>query len=151
MAKVTHINSTSQFQSILSSNQYVVVDFHAVWCGPCHMIDPVFEQLASQHAKAGSLAFVKVDVDQQQEIAATYGITAMPTFLVIKNGNVTQTIRGANPPALNAAVRNVVADAAKSAPKPQPAAETKTETANEETVSGSYGITKGSGWKMSLN
>lgn len=78
----------------------------------------------------------------------------MPTFLVIKNGKVVQTIRGANPPALNAAVKNVVADAAKSAPKPQPAEETKPKTdaeENEETVSGGYTMTKGSAWKMSLN
>lgn len=78
----------------------------------------------------------------------------MPTFLVIKDGKVVQTIRGANPPALNAAVKNVIADVAESAPKPQPAAETKANTVgeeNEETVSGGYSMTKGSGWKMSLN
>ena len=80
----------------------------------------------------------------------------MPTFLVIKNGNVVQTIRGANPPALNAAVKNVVADAAKSAPKPEPepAEETKAKTdgeENEESASGGYSMTKGSGWRMSLN
>jgi len=77
---------------------------------------------------------------------------SMPTFLVIKNGNVVQTIRGANPPTLNAAVKNVVAEAAESAPKP--AAETKAKTdgeENEETVSGDYTMTKGTGWKMSLN
>jgi len=71
----------------------------------------------------------------------------MPTFIVLKNIDVVQTIRGANPPALNAAVRNALSDIAKSAPKPQPAAE----PVNEQTVSGSYGITQGSGWKMSLN
>jgi len=78
----------------------------------------------------------------------------MPTFLIIKNGKVVQTIRGANPPALNAALKNVVADAAKSAPTPQPAAETKANTdsgENEEAVGGGYSMTKGSGWKMSLN
>jgi thioredoxin 1 len=78
----------------------------------------------------------------------------MPTFLIIKSGKVIQTIRGANPPALNAAVKNVVADVAKSAPKPQPAEETKANTdgeGNEETVSGGYSKTKGSEWKMSLN
>ena len=77
----------------------------------------------------------------------------MPTFLIIKNGKVVQNIRGANPPALNAAVKNVVADAAKSAPKPEPAAETKTKTGeeNEEAVGGGYSMTKGSEWKMSLN
>ena len=76
MANVTHINSSSQFESLLSSNQYVVVDFHAVWCGPCHMIAPVYDQLAKQHSKPGSIAFVKVDVDEQQDIAENYGITA---------------------------------------------------------------------------
>jgi len=78
----------------------------------------------------------------------------MPTFLVIKDSKVVQTLRGANPPALNAAVKNVVADAAKSTPKPQPTAETKAKTdgeENEETVSGGYSMTKGAGWKMSLN
>ena len=78
----------------------------------------------------------------------------MPTFLVIKSGNVVQTIRGANPPALNAAVKNVVADAAKSAPKPEPAEETKAKTGdeeNEESASGGYSMTKGSGWRMSLS
>ena len=78
----------------------------------------------------------------------------MPTFIVVKNGKVVQTIRGANPPALNAAVNNAVADAAKSSPKPQPAAETKAKTddgVNEETVSGGYSMSKGTGWKMSLN
>jgi len=69
----------------------------------------------------------------------------MPTFIVLKNSKAVQTIRGANPPALNAAVRNAVSDIAKSAPKPA------AEHANEQTVSGSYGITQGSGWKMSLN
>ena len=76
MANITHIDSSSQFESLLSSNQYVIVDFHAVWCGPCHMIAPVFEKLAKQHSKPDSIAFVKVDVDQQEDIARKYGITA---------------------------------------------------------------------------
>ena len=76
MTDITHINSSTQFDSLLSSNQYVIVDFHAVWCGPCHMISPVLEKLAKQHSKPDSIAFVKVDVDEQVDIAQKYGITA---------------------------------------------------------------------------
>jgi len=156
-SKVVNINSTAQFRTILSQNEYVIVDFHAVWCGPCKVISPIFEQLASQNAQPGSVVFVKVDVDQQTEVASMYGISAMPTFLVIKSGNVTQTVRGANPPALTAAVQNAVSDAKKSAPKPQAQPKAKEEekkntdeAGNEETVSGGYTLNHGTGWRMSL-
>lgn len=78
----------------------------------------------------------------------------MPTFLVFKNGNVINYIRGANPPTLNAAVENIskavaseATKAAKAASKEEPKSGSE---ADQETVSGSYGMTKGSGWKMSL-
>ena len=118
--KPTPINSTSQFQELLASTTYVLVDFHATWCGPCHAIAPVYETLSTQHTAKDAIAFVKVDVDEQPEIAAKYGITAMPTFLVIKEGNVVQTIRGANPPALKKAVGEAVAEV-KAAPKQEEA------------------------------
>ncbi|KAB2573104.1 Thioredoxin [Lasiodiplodia theobromae] len=113
MSKITHISGMPQWNSILSSNTYVVADFYADWCGPCKAIAPVFEQLAQQEAKPGRLSFVKVDVDAQQGVAGKYGVSAMPTFLVFKNGSVTETIRGANPAALRAAVTKAAADAAK--------------------------------------
>ena len=74
----------------------------------------------------------------------------MPTFLVIKNLNVLQMVRGANPPALTAAIQSIAKAAASEPAKP---AEEKQEpkAANDESVGGAYGITKGSGWKMSLN
>ncbi|EOD49825.1 putative thioredoxin protein [Neofusicoccum parvum UCRNP2] len=113
MSKITHISGQPQWSSILSSNTYVIADFYADWCGPCKVIAPVFEQLAQQEAKPGRIAFVKVDVDAQQGIARQYGVSAMPTFLVFKNSAVTETIRGANPAALRAAVTKAAADAAK--------------------------------------
>jgi thioredoxin 1 len=76
MSKTVHINSTDQFKSYLSNTEYVVVDFHATWCGPCHAIAPIFEKLANEHGSAGKIAFVKVDVDAQQDIAREYNITA---------------------------------------------------------------------------
>ncbi|KAF2089666.1 thioredoxin-domain-containing protein [Saccharata proteae CBS 121410] len=113
MSKITHINSTAQFNTLLSSNTYVVVDFHAQWCGPCKTIAPIFEQLATAEAKPGRIAFAKVDVDSQQGIAQQYGVSAMPTFLIFKNSSVSETIRGANPAALRSAVLKCSADAAK--------------------------------------
>jgi thioredoxin 1 len=107
------ITSPSQFDKILTDTTAVIVDFHATWCGPCHAVAPVYAKLAEEHSSPNNVAFVKIDVDEQPEIAGKYGITAMPTFLVIKEGNVVETIRGANPPALKKAVASAAADAKK--------------------------------------
>lgn len=76
MSKITPITSPAQFNTILSSHTYTVVDFYADWCGPCKAIAPIYDALATAHAAAGRLAFVKVDVDAQQGIARKYGVNA---------------------------------------------------------------------------
>lgn len=94
-----------------------------------------------------------MDVDAQPDIAAKYSITAMPTFLVIKEGKVVQTIRGANPPALKKAVGDVVVAAKvklEREGKSKVEEKAKVEPKSEETVSGSYSVSKGEGWKTSL-
>ncbi|KIW09009.1 thioredoxin [Verruconis gallopava] len=158
MASPVTINSTSQFHQLLKSSTFVLVDFHATWCGPCHAIRPVFEALAKQHS-APNFTFAKVDVDAQQQLAREYSITAMPTFLLIKDGKVVETVRGANPPALKQVVERTATQAkAESARKAEEARKAesakRTDTGSQEpnnvSVSGSYGITKGSEWKMSL-
>ncbi|KAF2503015.1 thioredoxin-domain-containing protein, partial [Lophium mytilinum] len=111
--KITIVTSSAHFNTLLTSNSYVIVDFHADWCGPCKAIAPVFDKLATAEAKPGRVAFCKVDVDAQQDVAQKYSVSAMPTFLIFKSGSVVDTIRGANPPALTAAVRKAAADAAK--------------------------------------
>lgn len=63
----------------------VVIDFFATWCGPCKIIAPQFEELSKQHS---SIIFLKVDVDENDEIAATYEVSSMPTFIFIKKGEV---------------------------------------------------------------
>jgi thioredoxin 1 len=146
------INSASQFHQLLKDSTYVLVDFHATWCGPCHAIAPVYKALAAQHSSS-NFTFTKVDVDAQQQLAREYSITAMPTFILIQNGNVIETIRGANPPALKQVVERTSLQAkAEQARKEQEAKKTEAskDEPNDTTVSGSYGITKGSGWKMSL-
>jgi thioredoxin 1 len=152
MSKTIHITSAQQFEGLLKSNSHVIVDFHASWCGPCHAIAPIYEQLATKNAASDSIAFVKVDVDAQPEIAAKYGISAMPTFLVIKEGDVVQTVRGANPPALKKAIEDASVQAKTLAEKKVKVEVEKKDEGpkSEETVSGSYSVSKGEGWKMSL-
>lgn len=72
------------------------------------MIAPTFESLATKFSKPGKITFCKVNTDNQQQIAAAHGVKSMPTFLIFKNGAVIETIQGANPPALTAAVEKSV-------------------------------------------
>lgn len=68
-----------------AGGKLVVIDFHATWCGPCKVIGPKFEELAAIH---DSVVFVKVDVDECEDIATEYDISSMPTFKFVKNGQV---------------------------------------------------------------
>ncbi|TKX25187.1 PITH domain-containing protein 1 [Elsinoe australis] len=114
MSKTVHIESTAQFTSLLSSSRVVVTDFYADWCGPCKAIAPFYEQLSSQLSRPNQITFTKVNTDNQKQIAQSYNITAMPTFMIFKNGRETQRIRGADPKALDAAVKNLAAEASSS-------------------------------------
>ncbi|PNS17759.1 Thioredoxin-like protein 1 [Sphaceloma murrayae] len=113
-SKIVHIESASQFTSLLSSSRVVVTDFYADWCGPCKAIAPFYEQLSSQLSRPNQITFTKVNTDNQRQIAQSYNITAMPTFMIFKNGRETQRIRGADPKALDAAVKNLAAEASSS-------------------------------------
>ncbi|KAF2468823.1 thioredoxin-like protein [Lindgomyces ingoldianus] len=151
----TEITSALHFHTLLTSHTYFIADFYATWCPPCKTIAPYYSQLSSMHSVPHKLAFVKVNVDEQEEVAAKYGITAMPTFLVFKGGEVIETIKGANVPALKRVVEmvggKVKAESMREAEK-EKEAEGKIQGDEEKTVSGSYGMTGGhSSWKMSLN
>lgn len=76
MSKVTPVTSSAHFRTITSSAAFTVVDFYADWCGPCKVISPIFEQLATAESKPGKIVFCKVDVDAQREIAGNYGVSA---------------------------------------------------------------------------
>lgn len=95
--RVQEIGSPTEYAQALlvatAAQRLTVVDFSAKWCGPCNAIAPVFVQLSNKYT---DVEFVKVDVDGQQEIAAAHGITAMPTFVFIKNGKRIDELRGAN-------------------------------------------------------
>lgn len=107
---VTEITSAAAFQALLKSNTFVVVDFYADWCGPCHAIRPMFEKFAANHANPRHLAFAKVNVDRVADVAAQHSVTAMPTFLFFREGQPfpgTPFVRGADVPKLTRAVETV--------------------------------------------
>ncbi|KAI1152135.1 thioredoxin-like protein [Nemania diffusa] len=116
MSGTVNIASSGEWQRILGSSTIVVTDFYADWCGPCKMIAPTFESLSTKYSKPGKITFCKVNVDNQQSIAQAHGVSAMPTFLIFKSGSVIETIRGANPPSLTAAVEKAVKLAGTAAP-----------------------------------
>ena len=82
-------------QEVLNSDKPVLVDFWAVWCGPCKMIAPVVEELAKEYA--GQLKVGKLDVDSNPEVSMKYGIRSIPTLMVFKGGKVVEQIIGAVP------------------------------------------------------
>ncbi|KAJ5944383.1 hypothetical protein N7516_004551 [Penicillium verrucosum] len=111
---VIEISSKEQFTSLLTSSRLVVADFHADWCGPCKAIAPAYNSLATQLSRPNHITFTKINVDHQQELAQAYGVTAMPTFIVFKNGRVNQTVKGANPAQLNQIVQKLASEASQS-------------------------------------
>ncbi|KAI3633455.1 hypothetical protein MIR68_008402 [Amoeboaphelidium protococcarum] len=90
---VQDINSSLQFSKLINSKPVAVIDFAAEWCGPCKMIAPKFHSMATQYPGA---AFGRVDVDKESALAQQYSVTAMPTFVLFKNGKQADTVVGAD-------------------------------------------------------
>ena len=90
------VTEASFSDDVLTSDKPVLVDFWAEWCGPCKMIAPILEEIASQNE---GLTIVKLNVDENPAIAASYGITSIPTMNVFQGGQVVKSIIGAKPKA----------------------------------------------------
>ena len=94
MADLQNVSDTNFTAEVLESEQPVLVDFWAPWCGPCRVVAPVLEEIAAERQ---DLRIVKLNVDDNQQTAAQYGVMSIPTMIVFKHGQPAKTIVGAYP------------------------------------------------------
>ncbi len=87
-----NINKNNFVEEVMKSERPVLVDFWASWCGPCRMVVPIVEQIAEEYPE---YKVVKVNVDEEQELAAQFGVMSIPTLMVVKNGEVVNKSVGA--------------------------------------------------------
>jgi len=99
MSSITEpiVLTDSNFESEVAKYPVMLVDFWAPWCGPCRMVSPIIEQLSREYS--GRVAFGKVNVDENQRIAASFGIQSIPTLMIFKGSKAVDVIIGAMPKA----------------------------------------------------
>lgn len=95
MANIVELTKENFEQEVMNSDMPVFVDFWASWCGPCRLVAPIVDELADDYA--GKIKVCKVDVDAQQELAASHGVMTIPTLMLVKNGTVVFRESGARP------------------------------------------------------
>ncbi len=90
------VNKNNFNQEVLNSDKPVLMDFWAPWCGPCRMVAPLVEEIAKERS---DIKVVKINVDEEQELAMQFGVMSIPTLVVMKNGKIVNQVTGARPKA----------------------------------------------------
>lgn len=93
MAVIT-INKSNFQKEVMESEKTVLLDFWASWCGPCRMLSPIIDEIAEEHSE---IKVGKVNVDEEQELAASFKVMSIPSLFVIKGGEVVNQAVGARP------------------------------------------------------
>ena len=86
------VNKNNFNQEVLNSDKPVLMDFWAPWCGPCRMVVPLVEEIAKERS---DIKVVKINVDEEQELAMQFGVMSIPTLVVMKNGKIVNHVTGA--------------------------------------------------------
>lgn len=92
---VLELNKNNFVKEVIESEKPVLIDFWAAWCGPCRMLSPVVDQIAEE--RAGTLKVVKINIDDEPELAQQFGVMSIPTLVYMKNGKVEATSVGVRP------------------------------------------------------
>ena len=90
------VNRNNFNQEVLNSDKPVLMDFWAPWCGPCRMVVPLVEEIAKERS---DIKVIKINVDEEQELAMQFGVMSIPTLVVMKNGKIVNQVTGARPKA----------------------------------------------------
>ena len=86
----------ANFEELVNSGKPMVLDFWAEWCGPCRMVVPLVEEIAKERS---DIKVVKINVDEEQDLAMQFGVMSIPTLVVMKNGKIVNQVTGARPKA----------------------------------------------------
>ncbi len=97
MTSTTKANfaNEGEFNQLLSNEKLVVADYTATWCGPCRVVAPLIDQLASEYSDRATV--IKIDIDENKDIAKKYGIRSIPAVLVFRDGEVVESLFGSKP------------------------------------------------------
>jgi thioredoxin 1 len=108
MGNIAELTDRNFEAEVLQSDKPVLVDFWAPWCGPCRMIAPTIEQLAAENA--GAVKVMKLNIDESPQLAASYGVSSIPTIMIFKGGEVVHSSVGVQPkPRLQIAIDEALA------------------------------------------